>query len=143
MGGGDGCSTCALTSAVEQILNTPIAMQWWKTLAAAAALALLVLAIGARAWNCASAASCKRSCKSVSEVAICSPAPCGSPSCERAIEAVKESSPRLEPGLDSAPLSVVAARQDVPAHSGAVHARVAHAPPTGADRLALLSVLLI
>lgn len=124
---------------MERIVKCRIAMQSWKTPAAVVALAFVVVALGARAWNCASATSCH----TMTEVAICSPASSDSPSCARAVEAVKESSPRLEPGLDAGLVSVVDARENVSRQIGTIHARVAQPPPTAADRLALLSVLLI
>ena len=122
---------------MEQIVNSRVPMQFWKTPAAAVALVLMTLAIGARAWNCASATSCS----AISD-AICSPC-CESPSCARVVEGVKESSPRLDRALDVEAVAVMRARPTAPRQIGTTHARVAHAPPLVSDRLALLSILLI
>lgn len=118
-------------------MNHTIAMRFWKAQMAFVALAIITVAMGARALNCASVSTCKSG-----EVTICSPC-CETPSCARAVQAVNASSPRLDVPAEAAPIAMAAIRELEPQSFGKLDIRVAHPPPPVTDRLALLSVLLI
>ena len=122
---------------MEQNVKAPVPVQSWKVPAAAVALALVTLAIGARAWNCASARSCTSG-----QATICSPC-CETPSCARAVDVVKETSARSDAPVDAGSMPSPAARPTAASRIGATHEGVSHPPPKMADRLALLSFLLI
>ena len=115
-----------------------MAMHSRRTAAAAIALAIVTLAVGAPAVNCASTASCH----AMTELAICSAPSCDSVFSARALHAVLEPSARLHASVDAGPNAALAAHDTASPQIGTLAAK-AHPPSGPGDRLALLTVLLI